>query len=132
VWQTDYEAGVLEIARRNAEQNDVTGIHTFVADWRAWQDGRQYDLIIGADILYERAMWPLLGQIFMQNLRPAGWLWLTDPGRKHTLHFAAALEKAGWKVELALESVQLPLANAKLVEVTFFALQRSDDVRREP
>lgn len=108
VWQTDHEPQALTLAAHNAAQNGVSGIHHFVADWRTWDHTQQYDLLIGADILYERAMYPYLEPIFRQNLAPGGQLWLTDPSRPQALTFMADLEKRGWHFEITMQSVALP------------------------
>lgn len=110
VWQTDHEAQALVLAAHNAAQNGVTGIHHFVADWRSWDHTQQYDLLIGADILYERAMYRHLEPIFRQNLAPGGRLFLTDPSRPQALTFVAELEKRGWHFEITMQPVTLPTA----------------------
>ncbi|MCL4860236.1 MAG: methyltransferase domain-containing protein [Caldilineaceae bacterium] len=109
VWQTDHEPQTLAIAAHNAEQNDVGGIQRFVADWRAWDHTDQYDLLLGADILYERAMHPHLELIFQRNLAPGGKLVLADPSRPQALELLARLEHQGWRFELFMHAVTLPL-----------------------
>ena len=80
----------------------------FLADWRTWRHTARYDVILGADILYERAMYAYLEPIFQQNLAPGGCLLLADPCRPQALEFAAHLEKHGWHFELSTCPVTLP------------------------
>ena len=107
VWQTDHQVGALQLAQINAAQNNVTGIATFLADWQTWTHAPRYDVILGADICYERAMQFYLEQIFRANLRPGGTLLLSDPGRPQTLEFAAHLEKHGWTLRIETQTVLL-------------------------
>ncbi len=110
VWQTDHQPGVLHLAQLNATQNDQTPLPQFVADWRTWDHTGRYDLIIGADILYEHALHFYLELIFHHNLVPGGRLLLTDPGRTQALDFAIQLEQHGWQIDLATR----PVASIKL------------------
>ena len=106
VWQTDHQKNALQLSQFNAAQNQITGIQTFLADWRHWNHPRKYDLVIGADIIYGREMHFYLEQIFRQSLSPGGKLILADPGRPQSFEFAARLEKTGWKFEM--ETVSVP------------------------
>ena len=106
VCQTDHQKPALELARRNAEQNGITGIEQFLADWRSWSHCKLYDVIIGADITYERAMHFYLEEIFARNLAPGGAVLLSDPGRPQSLEFAARLENKGWHI--LLETLPVP------------------------
>ncbi|NJN83871.1 MAG: methyltransferase domain-containing protein [Caldilineaceae bacterium] len=107
VWQTDHQPQLFVLAEANRQQNQVGAITRFVADWRTWTHTERYDLILGADILYERAMHPHLLRIVGQNLAPDGRLLLSDPGRQQGLEFAGLLENAGWRLEMVTQSVSL-------------------------
>lgn len=109
VWQTDHRADLLVLAAHNAEQNDLTAPQQFLADWRQWQHTPQYDLILGADILYERAMHRYLAPIFQQNLAPGGQLLITDPSRPQALELIGHLESVGWAIEITMQTITLPL-----------------------
>ncbi|MCX6047553.1 MAG: 50S ribosomal protein L11 methyltransferase, partial [Chloroflexi bacterium] len=123
VWQTDHQSSALNLAMLNAQQNGVAGIAHFVADWRTWTHTQSYDLLLGADILYERTLYVDLAHIFSHNLAPGGRLLLSDPGRPQALDFAAQLEKQGWRIELTTQTVQWapPSRTAKPVEVTLLS-----------
>jgi predicted nicotinamide N-methyase len=108
VWQTDHEQNALMLATVNARQNGVTNLQQFAADWRTWAHSVRYDLLLGADILYERAMHPFLETIFWQNLAPQGRLLLSDPSRPQALDFVAAMEKRGWCFEIDMQTITLP------------------------
>jgi methyltransferase-like protein 23 len=123
VWQTDHDPHALALAAHNAHQNGVSGVAQFEADWCAWDHTAQYDLLLGADILYERAMHPHLEPIFQRNLAPGGRLLLTDPCRPQAFEFATQLENRGWRFAVASLPIQL-LPESKPVEVMFYQLTR--------
>ena len=126
VWQTDHEPYTLTLAATNAAQNHITGIHQFVADWCNWDHHGQYDLLLGADILYERAMHRHLEPIFRHNLAPGGRLLLADPSRPQALDFVAGLEKRGWDFEITMQTVTLPppYREGKAVDVALLTGKR--------
>jgi predicted nicotinamide N-methyase len=103
VLATDADAEALTLAARNAHANDVR-IETATVDWA--EPGElvrraPFDLVLAADVLYERAsVAPLLS--LLPRLAPEAWL--ADPGRPAA---GAFLEQAGrrWSVETRLRDV---------------------------
>lgn len=126
VWQTDHRADVLVLAQHNAQVNGGLAPHQFVADWRAWTHAVQYDLLLGADILYERAMHEYLLPIFEHNLVSGGTLVLTDPSRPQALDLITAMEDAGWQIEIEMQTLTLPLLQRMVtpVNVALLACRR--------
>lgn len=98
VTQSDHAAEALALAAGNAEANGVTGIVSVAADWQEWSSQGRYDLVIGADILYDRAVHAPLRAIFARNLATGGKLLLADPGRHDTPEFLRSLAEAGWRI----------------------------------
>jgi predicted nicotinamide N-methyase len=97
VLATDASPEALALAVRNAETNGLR-IETATVDWAAPEElaGRApFDLVLAADVLYERAsVAPLLS--LLPRLAPEAWL--ADPGRPAA---GAFLEQASrrWSVE---------------------------------
>ena len=120
VYQTDYQPDALALAVWNARQNRIHGVETFCADWRTWRHASRYDLILGADILYDASLHFYLEAIFRKNLRPGGRLLLADPGRPQALDFAVQLEQHGWRIDLQSMTVSAirPENLAPPVEIT--------------
>ena len=127
VWQTDHRDDVLLLAQENARQNCIPLPHQFIADWRNWDHTSTYDLILGADILYERAMHRHLAPIFHTNLAANSALVLADPSRPQALELIAALEDQGWHVDIEMRTIALPLLNRdnKAVDVALLTCRRS-------
>ena len=97
VLATDACADALRLAERNARVNDVH-IETATVDWA--EPGEllkraPFDLVLAADLLYERASVALLLSL-LPRLAPE--VWLADPGRPAGVAF---LEQAGsrWSIE---------------------------------
>ena len=120
VRQTDYQADALLLAQWNAQQNGIEGIETFLADWRTWRHPPRYDLILGADILYDATLHFYLEAIFRKNLLPGGRLCLSDPGRPQALDFAVQLEAHGWRIDLQTSTVAVlqPTVPNQSVDIT--------------
>jgi predicted nicotinamide N-methyase len=105
VTQTDYQEAPLALARENAAGNQVTGICILRGDWRAFPPIGLYDLVIGSDILYERALHPALRALLPRVLAPRGTLLLADPLRPQASQFLDALEGEGWRVAMDVMTI---------------------------
>jgi predicted nicotinamide N-methyase len=100
VLATDMCPEALALVKRNARENGVR-IETSMFDWRAPSKLAPFDLVLAADVLYERAsVAPLLS--LLPRLAPQAWL--ADPGRPAA---GAFLEPAGrrWSVETRVRGV---------------------------
>jgi predicted nicotinamide N-methyase len=97
VLATDGSADALALVARNARLNDVS-VEITTVDWAdpdELVERAPFDLVLAADVLYERAsVAPLLA--LLPRLAPE--VWLADPGRPAA---GAFLEQAGrrWSVE---------------------------------
>jgi predicted nicotinamide N-methyase/GNAT superfamily N-acetyltransferase len=103
VLATDSSPEALELVRRNADENGVE-LETAFADWASPEElvaRAPFDLVLAADVLYERASVALLLSL-LPRLGPEAWL--ADPGRPAA---GAFLEQARrhWKVETSVRGV---------------------------
>lgn len=79
---TDYYDDALLFARRNAVANLGYDLATVMIDWRELPSGLgQFDLVLAADVLYERPYAPLVAHAIMGTLAPGGCALVADPGR---------------------------------------------------
>lgn len=82
VTTTDYYEDSLHVARFNSAR--VNGIEpkARMVDWRAMPpDLGRFDVVMGADILYERTYGTLVAAALAATLKPDGEAWIADPGR---------------------------------------------------
>lgn len=96
---TDYYADALKFTALNARRNGLPPPRTRLLDWRQFPDdvGR-FDLVVGADVLYEPAYSGLVAAAIARSLAPGGIAIVTDPQRRHAEPFAAACRQAGLHV----------------------------------
>ena len=94
VLATDLAPEALALAKRNARANGVR-IEAAAFDWYAPAQLTRFDLVLAADVLYER---PAVGALLDLLPRLAPEAWLADPGRPAA---GAFLEQASrrWSVE---------------------------------
>ena len=109
VVMTDYEADALLFARANAAINlDATARGRVTAeflDWRTPGTPGTFDLVLGADIVYDRANFPILLPLLRRVLAPDGVALVADPGRSIGQDFLAAAEEDGFTVTRAAADV---------------------------
>jgi predicted nicotinamide N-methyase len=103
VLATDACAEALPLAARNAQANGVS-IDTAAVDWATPDELLErgpFDLVLAADVLYERES---VAQLLSLLPRLAPEAWLADPGRPAT---GAFLGEAGrrWRVETRVRGV---------------------------
>ena len=103
VLATDMDPEALELVERNAGENGVH-VQTARADWTAPEalvERGPFDLVLAADVLYERAS---VGHLRSLLPRLAAEVWLADPGRPAAEAF---LEQAaeGWEVTTSTHGV---------------------------
>ncbi|HEX2558725.1 class I SAM-dependent methyltransferase [Phenylobacterium sp.] len=72
--------------------------HVARCDWRGEDLPGPFDLIVGADVLYEVSQWPYIEAFARRRLAAGGALILGEPGRPTAKGFQAWLEALGWTV----------------------------------
>ena len=83
VLATDWSPQAVELLRDNAARNDIA-LDVERADWAAPEpllERAPWDLVLGADLLYERRNAELLLPLLPRLIGPSSELWLADPGR---------------------------------------------------
>jgi len=96
VTATDYEEPALEGVRYNAARNGVCGLQTRVVDWRSPPaDLPPQDLVVAADVLYEKHHPAALAGVIAALLAADGVGLVADPGRARAEEFPAAAAAAG-------------------------------------
>lgn len=97
---TDYDAAPLAMVARGAAASgfDPARSRTSTLDWRDPPPG-QYPVILGADVLYERRLVPLVVGVIDRLLAPGGLALLAGPYRVATEDLPACLAAAGLRHE---------------------------------
>jgi predicted nicotinamide N-methyase len=94
VLATDWAPDAIEAAAHNAQLNGVE-IELAVVPWQSPQaivERAPWDLVIGADLLYERRNAAQLLELLPRLVDERGEVWIADPGRRAAETFVAGLE----------------------------------------
>ncbi len=85
---------------RNAALNGLTGIEYWQFDWRNPGPERQFEIILGSDLIYEKEMLEPLVACVCRYLTPGGRFFFADPGRNALQRAVTLFEQAGFSWEL--------------------------------
>ena len=69
-------------------------------DWETDRLAQKFDLIIGADVLYDRVQWDHVEPFWLQHLSPGGTVLLGEPSRPAGASFPEWIKSCGWKIEI--------------------------------
>ena len=102
VLATDWSPQAIELLRDNAARNGIA-LDAERADWAAPEallERAPWDLVLGADLLYEHRNGELLLPLLPRLLGRRSELWLADPGRPPAMPFLSAASE-GFEIESA-------------------------------
>jgi predicted nicotinamide N-methyase len=119
----DIEPPALLFARLNSLPWS-SRVRTRKLNWKTDRLAEQFDLIIGADILYERAQWECQEPFLRHHLAEGGTVLLGEPGRQTGDLFIEWIRRHDWNLEVFFENVP---ARSKPVRI----LQMSRTRRKE-
>jgi predicted nicotinamide N-methyase len=74
-------------------------------NWQTDALDEKFDLLIGADVLYERSQWQFLEPFFRSHLAEEGIVLLGEPGRQTGDDFGAWITDKGWRLNIVEEKV---------------------------
>ena len=98
VTASDYYEDALSFALLNAQSNGLREPQTMLLDWRHLPEAiPAFDVVVGADVLYERAYGPVVARAIATTLAERGRAVIADPGRVGSPEFFAALRDVGLK-----------------------------------
>lgn len=122
VLATDWYPECLDFARASAAENDLT-LQTQSVDWRAPPPEAAADVVLAADVLYERRNAQAVATAFEALVRPGGRAVLADPGRTYLKDLLAAM--ADWRCERTLRLVRSPHVPQGAAEIHLLTFTRS-------
>lgn len=116
---TDRHPLAEEFLARNALLNDLPPVAFRAAQWAGPNPGLgTFDLIIGADVLYEPEHVGLLASFFQMHARPVAEILIADPGRGHGNALTRALLAQGYgcsETRTGFETGELPPFRGRLL-----------------
>jgi len=116
----DRVPAALAFVRESARTAGLPAVQLVAADITRPALRTRFDLVLAAELLYDRSVFPVLAQALRAALAPGGRALLTDAGRIDTRAFYADLEAAGlaWRArEEVVREEGFPVT-VRLVEAT--------------
>jgi predicted nicotinamide N-methyase len=93
---SDYYEDAVRFARVNAKRNGAPPVRGQMLDWRQLPpDLERFDMVLAADVLYERPYGALMSKVLARTLDASGMAIVADPGRVGRDEFLNALEPSG-------------------------------------
>jgi len=106
-------------------------IRTRRLDWRKDRLGQRFQLILGADILYERAQWDFLDAFWRAHLARGGTILLGEPGRQTGEAFVPWIRARGWTVREFQETVATRVTPIRLLELSLSGAPEKEKAQSE-
>ena len=99
VLATDHNVAALDFVAHNARSNLGRGPATALLDWFSPELGGlgTFDLVLAADVLYERRITRALADLIPRLLAPGGEVLVADPRRPPAPSFLEAMERRGFR-----------------------------------
>ena len=97
VWFVDREAAALEFVRESARQNGFRHTHCVELDFVRAALGRTFDVILGAELVYDPQNYSSLCAFVERHLGRGGVIHLTDAFRSDAARFFAELRGRGFE-----------------------------------
>jgi ETFB lysine methyltransferase len=99
VTASDYYEDSLHFTNANVLANCDARIATRLLDWRSLpEELERYQVVVAADVLYERTLAPVVAQAFARTIAAGGYGLIADPGRVGLDPFLEALPGNGLRV----------------------------------
>jgi 2-polyprenyl-3-methyl-5-hydroxy-6-metoxy-1,4-benzoquinol methylase len=104
----DWEPRAIEIVQASVERQIVPAakVQYAIGDWRQPPPLGSFDLILGADVLYERRNAPAVAAFLASHLKPGAEAWIADPGRPQAGPFPELAAQSGLEM-LGEETVRV-------------------------
>jgi predicted nicotinamide N-methyase len=100
----DLEPPALLFAQLNSLP-DAPRVRTRRLNWQTDRLAKRFDLILGADILYERKQWDFLEPFWRAHVTTDGTVLLGEPGRQTGELFIDWIAQRGWSLQRHTEPV---------------------------
>lgn len=107
VLATDWDADAVSYAAENARRNGLA-VEVRLLDWRTPPDDLRADVVVAADVLYERRNAGPIAAALAALVAPGGEAWIADPRRTFAVDFLRALDPAAWTVRQSRRRVEGP------------------------
>ncbi len=123
---SDYSPAALALAAHNARLNGFERFETQLVDWKC-PPAEDYELVLGADVLYENRCLEDVIRVLDRMLAPSGKAILADPNRSVADNFESLARSRLYRV--SCEPIQVESLLGRLISGRIFRLQKTSDGR---
>ncbi len=113
----DLEPPALLFARYNSRL-DAARCRVRRVNWQTDKLDERFDLMLGADIVYDRSQWTFLDAFMAGHLMPGGSVVIGEPGRSSGDEFGPWITARGWKLSQREQAMPGRDSPIKLLELT--------------
>ncbi|MXV76957.1 methyltransferase domain-containing protein [Candidatus Poribacteria bacterium] len=111
---TDFEHDALLFTRHNSQQNE-TSTGTYVQmDWSAPCFQKRFNVVLGADVIYEEQNWDSIIELLQNLLELNGIAIFSEPNRKNADEFFKLIRENGFTFKKSICSISLQEKTAKI------------------
>jgi len=121
---TDVNDDALHFARANVLLNGVQHVEVSKLDWNDAAAAETYDVIVGAEIVYDRQSYPALVEFLRRSLAPGGIIFLAKNASLHAPTFFVELTKY-FEFKQTTQTIQ---SDGESQQITLYAI-RSKEAR---
>lgn len=118
---TDFEHDALQFARYNSLQNGVSTGTYVQMDWSAPCFQNSFDVILGADVIYEERNWDTIIELLYNLLKSNGVAIFSEPKRKNADGFFKLIRENGFtfKKSICSFSLQKKTTRINIIQVKY-------------
>lgn len=104
---TDFEHDALSFARHNLHLNGEISTNFVQMDWSAPCFQYNFDVILGADVIYEEQNWISIIDLLTSHLAPKGIAIFAEPYRKNADGFFKSIRERGFTIQKSSCTISL-------------------------
>lgn len=101
---SDYLQEAIDFSKKNLDRNKISNAKFIQLDWRNPNPSLAADVLIAADVAYEKKMFEPLVHAFKQLCKPNGIILLAEPNRNLAKDFLENLGNQGFKIKKTQKS----------------------------
>ena len=111
---TDYDKYALDYTKKNFLRNFKQTTNVRILDWRDRNFDTKFDILIAADVLYEKRWLSPVFETIVNVIKPGGTVYLAEPGRSVATPFFEMINDVGWQSEKYNKTISFESENREV------------------
>lgn len=104
---SDYDTYALQFTEENFKRNFNRSATVQLLDWRNPEDSQQFDIIVAADVIYEKRWLVPVVNVLEKKLSDSGTAYIANPDRIVGREIVKLIEQKTWKRESLLKQTEV-------------------------